>query len=123
MLDTDILIEIQRQTPEALDWLNSLPEEPSVCSFAALELLLGSRDAKERKETEELLEEFDLLFPTIAGLRMAFGISALKLSHGLSGFDALIAATALEHDVTLYTFNRKHFGAVPGLKVIVPYMK
>lgn len=35
----------------------------------------------------------------------------------LSQFDLAIAATALHHDLTLLTENRKHFERVPGLKI------
>ena len=31
--------------------------------------------------------------------------------------DALIGATALEHDLTLLTANTKHFGAIEGLQI------
>ena len=31
--------------------------------------------------------------------------------------DLLIAATALEHDLTLVTRNHRHFARVPGLRV------
>jgi predicted nucleic acid-binding protein len=35
-------------------------------------------------------------------------------------FDLLIAATALHHDLTLLTFNRRHFLRVPDLKLYQP---
>jgi predicted nucleic acid-binding protein len=34
--------------------------------------------------------------------------------------DLLIAATALHHNLTLLTFNRRHFARVPGLRVWEP---
>lgn len=34
--------------------------------------------------------------------------------------DALIAATALEHKLTLLTKNGRHFQAVPGLRIVSP---
>lgn len=34
--------------------------------------------------------------------------------------DALIAATALEHDLPLLTRNPRHFSRVPGLEIINP---
>jgi len=38
----------------------------------------------------------------------------------IGDFDLLIAATALEHDLTLLTFNRRHFERVPGLRIYQP---
>jgi len=44
-----------------------------------------------------------------------------RLSHGLLLADAMIAATALTHNETLYTKNRRHFRMIPGLRIIRPY--
>ena len=41
-------------------------------------------------------------------------------SQGLLLADALIAATALEYDLTLITYNTKHFQFIKGLKVLTP---
>jgi predicted nucleic acid-binding protein len=43
------------------------------------------------------------------------------LSHGLLIADALIAATALELGLTLYTPNVRDFQLIPALKVVRPY--
>jgi len=43
------------------------------------------------------------------------------LSHGLLIPDALIAATALDHGLILYTKNTRHFDMLPGIKTIRPY--
>ncbi|MGQ0621899.1 MAG: PIN domain-containing protein [Panacagrimonas sp.] len=43
-------------------------------------------------------------------------IDTHALSHGLKLGDALIAATALEHELTLLTANTKHFIPIRGLK-------
>jgi predicted nucleic acid-binding protein len=48
--------------------------------------------------------------------RAADLIDALALSHAMRLADALIGATALEHDLTLLTANVKHFAAVEGLQ-------
>lgn len=42
-------------------------------------------------------------------------MESLTLSHGLQMGDALIAATAVEHQLPVLTANVKHFGAVAGL--------
>jgi predicted nucleic acid-binding protein len=43
------------------------------------------------------------------------------LSHGLLIPDALIAATALDYGITLYTKNVRHFRMISGLTVVRPY--
>lgn len=44
-------------------------------------------------------------------------IDRLALSHGMRLADALIGATAIEHQATLITANVKHFGAINGLNI------
>jgi len=124
MLDTDILIELKRDNAKAVEWMETLGVKPSVCIFAALELLLGCQSLRERRDVLEFLQDFEIVSPTEAGLKMALEpISAAKLSHGLGGFDVLMAATALEYNLTLYTFNIRHFRAVIGLHVVSPYVR
>lgn len=44
-------------------------------------------------------------------------IDAYALSHGMQLSDALIAATALEHGLPVFTANAKHFGPIDGLRI------
>jgi predicted nucleic acid-binding protein len=44
----------------------------------------------------------------------------LRRRHGLRTPDALIAATALEHDLTLVTRNVRDFRGLPGLRMRSP---
>ena len=44
-------------------------------------------------------------------------MEVMTLSHGLQMGDALIAATALEHDIPLLTGNVKHFAPIASLNV------
>jgi len=50
-------------------------------------------------------------------------LAAHWLSSRLSIPDCLIAAMALTRSARLYTFNLKHFKAVPGLDVQQPYAR
>jgi len=36
-------------------------------------------------------------------------------------FDSIVAATAIEEDLTLVTKNRRHFGMIEGLRLGVPH--
>jgi predicted nucleic acid-binding protein len=57
LLDTDVLIDVQRRHPPALAWFGSLPEPPSVPGFVVFTLrgtlirVISARDMsrKERK--------------------------------------------------------------------------
>jgi len=44
-------------------------------------------------------------------------METLALSHGLQAGDALIAATAVEHNLPLLTANTKHFAAIEGIRI------
>jgi len=48
-------------------------------------------------------------------------IARLTLSSGLSLPDFLVAAQALNRRAVLCTFNVKHYSAVPGLGIEVPF--
>jgi predicted nucleic acid-binding protein len=38
----------------------------------------------------------------------------------ISDFDIVVAATALHYELTVLTFNRRHFARVPGLRIYQP---
>jgi predicted nucleic acid-binding protein len=40
--------------------------------------------------------------------------------HGLHVFDSLIAAAAIEENLTLVTRNQKHFNVIKGLRLEIP---
>jgi hypothetical protein len=44
LIDTDILIDIQRHHPPAVAWITSISVLPGVPGFAAIEVLDGCRD-------------------------------------------------------------------------------
>ncbi|CAN5609473.1 type II toxin-antitoxin system VapC family toxin [soil metagenome] len=44
----------------------------------------------------------------------------LRRSHSLAMPDALVAASALVHGLSLMTRNRRHFAAVDGLDLVAP---
>lgn len=121
LVDTDILIDVSRNNQAAIDFLDQLDDSWSVSIITALELVVGARNKKEVAEIDQLVGSY----PAIP-LTPAIGNSSYSLlrqfakSHGLRVFDSLIAATALEDDLTLVTRNKKHFRMISTLKLLVP---
>ena len=124
LLDTDVLIDIQRGHAPTLSWFLQLQELPAVPGFVAMELVQDARNSREVKKALKLVEPLPIVWPKSSDCQSALEIFAIyHLSHGLGLMDALIAATAVGHSATLSTFNTKHYHSVPGLKVKKPFAK
>ena len=55
ILDTDVLIDLERKHPAALAWFAALPGTPSVAGFAAMEMISGCQNGIELSRTLKLL--------------------------------------------------------------------
>ncbi len=124
MLDTDILIDVQRGHPPALAWFAGLNELPAVSGFVVMELLQDARNAHETRQSLKLVAPLQIVWPSSLDCQRALSdFAAYHLSHGLGLLDSLIAACAIGVSATLYTFNAKHYQAVPDLKAVAPYTR
>jgi predicted nucleic acid-binding protein len=103
LLDTDVLIDIQRGHVPAIDWFASLAAVPSVPGFVVPLPVVWASEAD------------------CAAALSAF--TAYHLSNRLGLLDALIGACAVGHNLTLYTFNVKHYRVVPNLVTAQPYAR
>ena len=108
LADTDILIDHLRGARR----LDPGPTEISVSVVTRAELYAG-RDADE--------SVVDRLLSTVQEIEVDRAIAEragrLRRTAGIPVPDALIAATALEHGLTLLTRNARHFQRVPELEV------
>ena len=64
LLDTDIMVDIQRGYQPALDWLESLDEAPGLPGFVVMELMEGCRDKQEMTGLRKKLEPFRVHWPS-----------------------------------------------------------
>lgn len=119
LVDTDVLIWHLRGYPQATRRLDELgPLTLSAVGY--LEVLQGMRNKTALLAVKNMLERRSArLLPITEAitLRATELMESLTLSHGLQMGDALIAATAIEHQLPVFTANVKHFGAVAGLAV------
>jgi predicted nucleic acid-binding protein len=92
-----------------------------VSIITALELVVGARNKKEVSEIDQLVASFSPIPLTTEIGNSAYGLlRQFAKSHGLRVFDSLIAATALEEDLTLVSRNKKHFEMIGALNLLVP---
>ncbi len=119
LVDTDVLIWHLRGLPKASQRLDQLPSL-TVSAITWLELLQGFRNKAEMQAVQKSLQLRNAkqlpLTPAITERAIVL-MEALTLSHGLQLGDALIAATALEHNLTVLTGNTKHFTPIGELKI------
>ncbi len=119
LYDTDVLVDYLRGRHSAEDCLRqSNIREASTATW--MELVEGVRSKRELIELRKAFKELGITIVPITERIDARATSLLEehwLNGNLDSFDALIAATALEHGSMLTTGNMKHFRQVKGLSL------
>lgn len=123
IVDTDILIDAARGETIAISCLQQLVQHTPIAISAVtqMELIVGCRNKPELQNLEQFLLRFQILKLTNQITDRAVDIlRKYRLSHGLLIADALIAATALEHNEPLITKNQRDFRFIASLNLL-PY--
>ncbi len=124
LLDTDVLIDVQRGHPPALEWFTSLTDLPAMSGFVVMELIQVACNPAEVSRALKLVAPLRIVWPTEEDCARGLSdFAAYCLSDGLGLLDAMIAATAVGLSATLNTFNDKHYRVVPGLVTSRPYAR
>jgi predicted nucleic acid-binding protein len=124
LLDTDILIDIQRGHAPAIAWFASLLEIPSVPGLVVMELIQNAQNSQRLRDTLKLVAPLPVIWPT--EIDCAFALSnftTYHLSDNLGLLDALIGACAVGRGAILCTFNVKHYRVIPNLTTTQPYKR
>lgn len=113
LLDSDIIIEVTRgRNAQAIDAWRRLDAEgyAVACSVITVAEIWGGVRPQE-KATLEFFFSSIICLPVDVQVGRLAGDLLLKYSksHGVLVGDALIGATAIVHQVPLWTRNRKHF--------------
>ncbi|MBV7329156.1 VapC toxin family PIN domain ribonuclease [Chloroflexi bacterium TSY] len=124
LLDTDVIIDVQRGYIPALTWFSGLSELPSTSGLVVMELVQDARNTREIQRVLKLVEPLPVVWPTQADCERALAdFKIYHLSHSLGLIDSLIGACAVGLSATLCTFNIKHYRVIAGLKTEQPYSK
>lgn len=122
LLDTSAVIDLPTLSAE------HLPAFPAISSVTLAELSVGPHAAQDptvRQQRQLVLQHTESAFDPIpfdAACARRFAIVATALRDNgrksrARAFDALIAATALAHDLPLYTRNPRDFEGISNLDV------
>jgi hypothetical protein len=132
LLDTNVLSETRKREPEAAvaDWITATPPDRlhvSVLTLGEIEQGIGRIRGRGDRNQASALERWlrdvqtgfeDRILPVTLAVAAAWGRQ--QYARPLPVIDALIAATARVHDLTVVTRNVKDF-ELAGVQVLNPF--
>lgn len=125
LFDTDWIIDFLAGRSDAVELMGmSLPDGVALSIVTYVEVvegILGSRDPEEGfRDLRRLLQGIDVLGVSVAvanrtaSIRLELRRQKKPINH--RALDILIAATAIEHDLTLVTRNTRDYDDIVGLR-------
>jgi predicted nucleic acid-binding protein len=121
IFDTDIFIWVQRGNRKAARRIDR-SEERYLSVYSYMELLQAAKNKAQHRHISDFLSSFGFVVLPLSesiGHRALIYLEEYSLSHGLRAGDAIIAATAVENNMTLVSSNARHFKPIKELKLKV----
>jgi predicted nucleic acid-binding protein len=122
LLDTAIVVDLLRDHPPAVSWLQGQQEPLGLSPVVWLEVIEGAANKLDQQRAVQLLGRFERIEVAPADFNWAIrGALALRLSHNIDMMDCLIGASAHRLGLPLFTRNFKHFQPLIGSLALKPY--
>lgn len=107
---------IQKQKPILED--NIGLSNVIISAITKMELILGATNKADLTAISKKINRFSVLLVNEAiNLRAIDLVQSYRLSHGLALADAIIAATAIQTELELFTYNTKDFKFIAKLEL------
>jgi predicted nucleic acid-binding protein len=122
LIATDLCVDLARGVPQAVSFFDAPPVEIRLSTVSYLELLSLARSPNEQRRIRRFVAPYAVL--SLGPMTSSRAVELLldhHLTDGLEPLDALMAATALAHEIPLYTRNPGPFRNIPDLEVVTPY--
>ena len=122
LLDTCVCIGLINEKPSVVEMVRHAGiDNCKISEITLAELFFGAFKSGQQKhfddvdKIKELFEQYPITnsLKEYGEIRWQLEHTGMKIDH----FDTLIAATALQEDLTLVTGNIKHFNRIPGLRI------
>ena len=129
LIDADVIIAGEKEAFDLAGWLASRSEDQfEIASITAAELWHGVERAagSHRPSRETYLRALLNVLPIVpytetTAYHHARIWAQLEASGKMVGpYDLIVAATAVERESVLATFNKRHFANITGLEVLEP---
>lgn len=119
LIDTNILIEIYRNNLSIIETVKKIGQDNiAISDITSAELFYGARNKNELQTiAKDLTKLQNISIDNQISEDAVELVQKYALSHKLSVPDALIAATALYHNLKLYTLNVKDFIFIKGIQL------
>lgn len=127
LIDSSIFIALERRGEAPVSLLDRFGDQPAAISaVTASELLHGvhrAEGAVRRGRRESFVEAVFQALPVlpftldVARVHSRLWVDLLARGAMIGERDLIIAATALAHDLTLVSSDRRHFGSIADLSV------
>ena len=121
IFDTDIFIWVEQGNEKAA-MLMEKTEEKFLSIQTYMELLQCAKNKTQHKYVKDFLNSFGFIVLPLTeniGHRASIYVEEYTLSSSIRSGDAIIAATAIENNMTLSSSNVKHFKVIKKLKLKV----
>jgi len=117
--DTNIFISLFSERPDTITELKYIGDENVLIpSISVMELYRGMDNKREMKTMRDNIKRYNVVhFNEEVSVKAIELIHDFKLSHGLQIPDAIIGAMSLVYRVPLFTYNKKDFKFIPGLRL------
>ena len=119
LIDTNVFIAVLKGNAKLKSFIESLA--CALDTTVYIELIQGAKNKAEVQTIEKYLTRFELIhFEKDVSRKAIELVRTYSKSHGLMFGDAIVAATCLENNLILITYNVKDFRFVNGLKITQP---
>lgn len=121
IVDTDIVIKIFRGDKEKRELLQSVEGELGLSVITAMELMNGAKSRKREFEVSKTIKVY-FLFPLTnkIGIKAFSIVKKYHLEYSVLVADAIIAATAIDNKLQLYTDNVNDYSFIEELELYKP---
>jgi predicted nucleic acid-binding protein len=118
LFDTDIIIWLCKGNIKAAKLIDNTAER-YMSILTRMELLQGAQNKEHLLKVESFIAEYEFNVLSLTqniGHRALIYVEEYSLSHGLRANDAIIAASAVENNLSLSSANIKHYRPIKDLK-------